>query len=89
MAIPEHSGIFELIAGNSWLVTDDDCVLIFQGTSLQCNRNPTITERLANISWYPSAVSVRVIDRVFIPITSDCDYPKDWLSQFKAIEITK
>ena len=70
--VPEKTGFYCLIREHWWAVTEDDCILLFDGHSPQCNRDKRIVDRLLKHK-NQLAVEVKYIPEVFLP--HDCqDY---------------
>jgi hypothetical protein len=43
-AIPENNGFYELRKNYYWVVTEDDCVLFYKGSSPQCNSSKAVVD---------------------------------------------
>jgi hypothetical protein len=66
---PKDDGVYCLMTNRFWLVTDDDCILIYRGYSPQCNRNKQISESILKNN--PLAKKVLLIDSVWIEHVCD------------------
>ncbi len=44
-AIPEKNGFYELRKNYYWVVTEDDCVLFYKGSSPQCNSSKAVVDK--------------------------------------------
>lgn len=63
---PEKSGFYHLIRESYWAVSDDDCILMFNGTSPQCNKHKSIVERIIEQVRSP-ATKIEYLAEVFLP----------------------
>lgn len=51
---PTVGGTYKLIVNNYWAVTDDNCVLVLNNISNQCNPNQKIVELVVSKEEYPA-----------------------------------
>ncbi len=65
------SGMFMIYIDAYWVVTPDNEILLYKGTSPQCNQNPRLVERFQR-GLYPEC-GVRQLPIIYLPID-----PKDF-----------
>lgn len=65
--VPEKSGTYELLKNTYWVVTDDNCILLYRNYSRQCNLNKTIVEHLIKSIHYPFNCRCEYLESVFLP----------------------
>lgn len=63
-ALPKE-GIFEVVSGYWWAVTEDDCILIYDGFSRQCNRDKRVVDYLIKNTDHPGVVA-KYIETVYL-----------------------
>lgn len=62
--MPEESGSYDIMLNKYWIVTEDECVLLYNGYSFQCNDHEQIVESILKL--YPNCVVRQIPLMIFV-----------------------